>query len=152
MPAQYEIELFKSGLSLIVAFLSLGATWLVGQRLTAYWNLRQKRSELNFATLQAFHAVYGEFKELVKVWRLVKKPAARAVTAPQEERWALVKRACALESKSEALVLRATSERLLTPDQLDVLGLFRQQCNQFASRSAMTLHARSEAAGRSTNC
>lgn len=126
MPAEYEIELFKSGLSLIVAFLSLGASWFVGKRLTAYWNLRQKRWELNWATLHAFHAVYGEFKEIVKIWRLVKKPTARAIPVQQEERWVLLKRACALESKSEALILRATSERFLKPEELDVLGLFRQ--------------------------
>jgi hypothetical protein len=128
MSAEYKIELFRSGLSLIVAFLSLGATWLVGQKLTFYWHLRQKKSELNLATLQEFYAVYGEFKALVKVWRLVKnkKHTARVFPVIEEERWALLKRACALESKGEALVLRASSERILEGGELEVLGLFRQ--------------------------
>jgi hypothetical protein len=67
--------------------------------------------------------LYGEFKELVKIWRLVKMaPSA----TQEEERWSLLKRASALESKSEALVLRLTSERRLTKEQLEKLGLFRQ--------------------------
>ena len=45
MAWQFKIELFKSALSLIVAALSLLATWLLGQRLTAYWNVRQKRRD-----------------------------------------------------------------------------------------------------------
>jgi hypothetical protein len=126
MPANYEIELFKSGLSLLVAFLSLAATLLIGRQLTVYWNLREKKNELNLSMVHAFHAIYGEFKELVKIWRLVKKSPDVPVKVPPEERWILLKRACALESKSEALVLRATSERLLTEIQLDTLGLYRQ--------------------------
>jgi hypothetical protein len=41
MPPDYELELFKSCLSLIVAALTLSATWFIGQRLTAYWNFRE---------------------------------------------------------------------------------------------------------------
>jgi hypothetical protein len=126
MQEDFEVELLKSGLSLLVALVSLGATWLIGLRLTANWNLRQKKNELNLSTLQAFHTNYGDFKELVKIWRLVKKSIAVPVKVPPEERWILLKRACALESKTEALVLRATSERLLTASQLETLGLYRQ--------------------------
>ena len=127
MPPQWELELFKSILGLIVAALTLSATWFIGQRLTAYWNLRQKRHELNLASLQAFHALYGEFKEVVKIWRLAKRPLKSPVAVPQDERWKLLTRACAIESKSEALVLRLTTERFLSsPEETAAIGLFRQ--------------------------
>ena len=126
MSLDYELELFKSILSLIVAALSLSATWFIGQRLTAYWNLRQKRNELNLASLQAFHALYGEFKEVVKIWRLAKRPLKQPVEIPHDERWKLLTRACAIESKSEALVLRLTTERFLSSEESATIGLFRQ--------------------------
>jgi len=126
MPSQYELELFKSILSLIVSALTLSATWFIGQRLTVYWNLRQKRNELNLASLHAFHALYGEFKEVVKVWRLAKRPLESPVAVPQDERWNLLTRACAIESKSEALALRLTTERFLSSEGTAEIGLFRQ--------------------------
>jgi|SRR5882724_2735408 len=126
MPAEYKLEFFKSVLALIVAALSLAATWYIGQRLTAYWNLRQKRYELNQISLQAFHALYGEFKEGVKIWRLAKRPLTSPVRVPENERWTLLARACAIESKSEALVLRLTAERCLSMDEIATIGLFRQ--------------------------
>src|SRR4051812_19015492 len=102
-PTNYEFELFKSFLSLIVAALTLSATWFIGLRLTAYWNFRQKRNELNLVSLQTFHALYGEFKEVVKIWRLAKRPLKVPLVLPPDERWKLLIRASAVESKSEAL-------------------------------------------------
>lgn len=126
MPPDYDLELFKSFLSLVVAALTLLATWFIGYRLTAYWNLRQKRSEINLASLQAFHALYGEFKEVVKIWRLAKRSLKSPVAVPQDERWKLLTRACAIESKSEALVIRLTTERCLSSEEIRAIGLFRQ--------------------------
>lgn len=63
MSNSYELELFKAGLGLLVAALTLAATWWVGYRISANWNLRQKRNELNLAAVAAFHSMYGEFKE-----------------------------------------------------------------------------------------
>jgi hypothetical protein len=122
----YVIELFRFVLGLFTAMSVLAVTWLVGLRLATYWTLRQKRNELNFAALQAFHATYGQFKELVKTWRLIKKADDVPPPVPSEERWALLKRACALESKMEALALRVATERKLTDEQLLTLGLLRQ--------------------------
>ncbi len=126
MPSDYKLELFKSALSLVIAALSLLATWFIGQRLTAYWNMREKRRELNLASLQAFHALYGELKEIVKIWRLAKRKLKSPVNVPSDERWKLLTRASALESKSEALVLRLSSERVLSEEQIVAIGLFRQ--------------------------
>src|SRR5262245_50361384 len=100
MSSSYELELFKAGLSLLVAALTLIATWWIGYRISANWNLRQKRNELNLAALEAFHSLYGEFKEVVRIWRLVKRTTKSPVLIPEGERWRLLARACAIESKS----------------------------------------------------
>ena len=126
MSPSYELELFKAGLSVSVAALTLGATWWIGYRISANWNLRQKRNELNLAALAAFHSMYGEFKEVVRIWRLVKRTLESPVSVPDGERWRLLVRACAIESKSEALALRLTAERRLSPEALVSIGLFRQ--------------------------
>jgi hypothetical protein len=111
MPSfQFETELIRSGLNL----------------LTVYWNVRQKRRELNLTSLHAFHGLYGDFKELVKIWRLAKRKVKSPVQVPADERWKLLTRACALESRSEALVLRLATERLLSKEQIEAIGLFRQ--------------------------
>ena len=57
MPA----ELLKASLNLIIALASLGFTWLIGHRLTAYWAHRQKRNELALMAMDRFYAHYGEF-------------------------------------------------------------------------------------------
>lgn len=42
-----------------VAILGLG--WFIGQHLTVYWSLRQKRKELQISIAHEFQARYGEF-------------------------------------------------------------------------------------------
>jgi hypothetical protein len=122
----YALEIFKAVTSLVVAALTLGATWWIGNRISATWNLRQKRNELNLAALGEFHSLYGEFKEVVRVWRLAKRKLDSPVTVPEGERWRLLVRACAIESKCEALVLRLTAERILSTKEQESIGLFRQ--------------------------
>ena len=46
------LELARGGISLAVTLVGLGVGWLVGQRLTYQWNLRQKRRESELATAQ----------------------------------------------------------------------------------------------------
>jgi hypothetical protein len=57
---------------------------------------------------------------------LVKRTLKFPVPVPEGERWRLLVRACAIESKSEALALRLTAERSLSQEELVSLGLFRQ--------------------------
>jgi hypothetical protein len=54
-------ELIKALLSLAAGIVALLLTWLVGQRLTYWWNVRQKRRELQLSALQQFYTAYGEF-------------------------------------------------------------------------------------------
>jgi len=44
---------------LISALVLLGLAWLVGQRISMSWNLRQKQKENELQTARDFHALYG---------------------------------------------------------------------------------------------
>src|SRR6187549_1507298 len=61
-------DLAKGGINLAVALVALGAGWLVGQRLTYQWNLRQKRRESDLATAQDLQRLYGDFFAVWKQW------------------------------------------------------------------------------------
>lgn len=125
---QIDLELVKFGLALLVTLITLGLGWLIGQRLTMRWNLLQKRREIDLASVQQFHAIYGEFKEVSKIWRLVKRPCQSAtVVVPSDIRWKLLTRACVLESKFETIVAKISTERDLSKEEgTTTLGLFRQ--------------------------
>ena len=119
-------ELLKAGLSLIVGVVVLLLGWFVGQRLTVRWNLVQKQREADLADLQHFYALYGEFKEVSKLWRVMKRNTGEGFDVPKETRWSLVSRACGVESKNEAIVVKLATERDLSADAMRHLGLFRQ--------------------------
>jgi len=121
-----KLELFKAALAMAVSIITLALGWVVGQRLTVTWNLVQKRRETEIENVHQFHLVYGEFRELSKTWRLMKKndlvePPDRAAM-----RWALATRACALESKLESINIKLASEKKMQDENLRILGLFRQ--------------------------
>jgi hypothetical protein len=61
-------EAVKAIFSLAVSSITLGLGWIVGQRLTNYWSLRQKHHEINLSAAQDFHRLYGEFFALWKLW------------------------------------------------------------------------------------
>lgn len=62
-PAMADLtsELTRGGINLAVTLIVLLAGWLVGQRLTYQWNLRQKRRESDLATAQDLQRLYGDF-------------------------------------------------------------------------------------------
>ena len=127
MAGTMKLELFKAALGLFVSVVTLALGWAVGQRLTMNWNLVQKQRETEMENLHQFHLVYGEFRELSKTWRLVKKDEAVADTQRPAVRWGLLTRACALESKVESINIKFASEKRVTEDEnLRTLGLFRQ--------------------------
>ena len=123
---QFLLELFKAALTLSVSAGTLYLGWRVGGKLTDKWNAVQKQRETEIANLQQFYAVYGEFRELSKTWRLIKKSNAAAMVDPEACKWSLLTRAYALESKLESIIIKLASERELEPDDLRTTGLFRQ--------------------------
>jgi len=104
--------------------LLLGA--LAGQRLTAYWNLRQKRRELQLSALQQFYSAYGEF---FAVWKLWNRLDRKSDNAP-ERTWELHKRAASAEAIVESTMVRLASEMRLLALDIEDLGRFRQAFQQ----------------------
>ncbi len=120
--APWQLELFKSLLSLFL----LAMTWVVGQRIIASWELRKKRNELDVAAAERFQQLYGELKEVARLWRSAKRPKGDAPVLPAGLQWDLVARATSAESKYETLVIKLSTERRLTGNEIKTLGLFRQ--------------------------
>ncbi|HET8922543.1 MAG TPA: hypothetical protein VFN26_06055 [Candidatus Acidoferrum sp.] len=120
------VELLKAGLNLLIALVTISLGWLIGQRLTVRWNLIQKRRETDITNIQQFYSLYGEFKEVSKVWRLIKQNSDSDLMVPADSRWSLLVRACEVESKNEAIMVKLATERQLEEKALKDLGLFRQ--------------------------
>ncbi len=115
------LEVIKTGLSLLL--LAIG--WFIGQRIVAYWDIKKKRQELDIATATQFHKLYGEFKEVSRLWRAFKyrqKKLAYPESMPVE----LQRRAAAAEGELEAIIVKLAAERKLDEDEKKTLGLFRQ--------------------------
>ena len=123
-------EVLKAGLDLLVAIIVLFLGWRFGLKFTAKWNLCQKKRETDIANLQQFYSLYGEFKEVCKIWRVIKQERDPNLEVTSDSRWSLLARACAVESKNEAITVKLATERNLDDDALRTLGYFRQAIQQ----------------------
>jgi hypothetical protein len=121
------IELIKNAFT---PLLILGMTWFVGQRILAYWEIKKKRKELDIATTTQFHQLYGEYKEVWRLWKVFKTKLNEEFTAPEHTRWELLKRATSAESKFEAIIVKMATERVLRLSEAKNLGLLRQGFQQ----------------------
>jgi hypothetical protein len=114
---------------LIMTLVFLGLGWVIGKRLTVLWSRRQKQNEQDLDAARDFHALYGEFFALWKLWNYyVRDLGAEAL--PGASRWQLLDRACAGEAKLESTFVRLASEKSLTGKDIDTLGRFRQRYQQ----------------------
>jgi hypothetical protein len=120
----------KELLQLLTPFLVLAATWFLGQRILISWDLRKKRQELDIAAATQFQQLYGEAKEVARLWRVIMTLSDQSLQIPKEKemRWQLLARATAVEGRFEAVVIKLTTERLLSKEQVQTLGLFRGAC------------------------
>lgn len=121
MKPEYQ-ELYKAALALIVSLTTLGLGWLVTQRITVAWNLRQKQRESDLATAHDFHRLYGEFFAVWKLWNYSLTPN-RGCTVSRAD---LLLRASSAEAGVESLFVRLSAGRQLKADDIRVLGCFRQ--------------------------
>lgn len=70
----WRLDMWEVFLSpLLVAIIVIVIGWFIGNRITTDWNLKQKRRETDIDNLQQFYSLYGEFKEMCKIWRVIKK-------------------------------------------------------------------------------
>ena len=84
-----EAEFLKAIPNLLIALITLGLAWLIGNRLSVRWNLVQKSRETDIANVQEFYSLYGEFKEVSKIWRVFKRNKDSGLVVPSETRWSL---------------------------------------------------------------
>lgn len=98
---------------------------IAGQRLSAYWAVRQKRRELALSAANEFYRLYGEFFAVWKLWSYAAKSATRAEEL-EPTRWALLQRATTAEAGVEALLVKLAAERPMTRCDLEIAGRFRQ--------------------------
>jgi hypothetical protein len=122
----WQLEVFKTALALVVLLF----TWRVGQRILLVWDRRKKRQELDILAAERFQQLYGDLKEVSRLWRSASRPQGNAPTPPSTLQWDLLAKATAAESKYETLVIKLASERALSPSQVRTLGLFRQAAQE----------------------
>ena len=113
-------------------FALIGHYHVAVTRIIAYWDIRKKRQELDIAIAREFHKLYGEFKEVSRLWRAFTFTGDRnqQLIFPDTTRLDLLKRANASEGSVEAIVVKLATERDLTDDDIKTLGLFRQVYQQ----------------------
>jgi len=115
------------GIKTLMSALLLLLTWLVGQKIIARWDLIKKQRELDIAVARDFQKLYGEFKEVSRLWRIYSYKGDKPnITLPDSIAAELVQRAAAAEGGVEAIIMKLATERVLTADDIRTLGLFRQ--------------------------
>ena len=53
---------------LLTTLIFLGLGWVIGKRLTVLWSRHQKENEQDLDAARDFHALYGDFFALWKLW------------------------------------------------------------------------------------
>lgn len=117
------LEIIKTGLVL----LPLVVGWSLGRFIINYWDEKKKRRELDLETAMQFNKLYGEFKEVSRLWRVVSFTGRRAtkLILPETTPLDLLKRAAAAEGGVEAIIMKLATERVLEEEDIETLGLFR---------------------------
>ncbi len=112
-----------------VAVVTLLLGWIVGNRISANWDMRKKRRELDLDAVHRFYSLYGGFFAIWKTWAAMDRKYDFG-DACQDVRLDLLKRAAALEGKWEALAVKLAVERRLEDSDKVALAKFREglQC------------------------
>ncbi len=109
------------------AALAAVLAWLLGNRISAWWSVWQKRRESALAAATEFSRLYSEFFSIWKLWNYSLHEDAKA---PNDLRWELLTKAAAAEAGVEALLVRLTCEACLTAREVEIAGKFRQAYQQ----------------------
>lgn len=123
-----EVEIGKAFLSLAVIVITLLLTWLLGQRLIVKWNIKQKQGEMDLQILLDITRLYGEFLEILRIWRYQLKTCAQVDIGTQD---LLLAKAANAEGRVEAILSYIVSEKFLCDEDARRLGIFRQSCQVF---------------------
>jgi hypothetical protein len=109
----------------VLVLASLCLIWFIGYRISDRREMQRFRRQLDLASVEAFYKLYGEFFAVWKLWdAALRFPGS--VPSQADHRRDLLLRATVAEGSLEALLVKVTSERRLTPEQQKDLGRFRQ--------------------------
>lgn len=129
------IEEAKFVATIVMPLMVLIGGWLFGLRISTKWAIRQKQKELNLSARNDFYRLYGEFFSVWKLWHYYKRnPEKIGSEQSGKARWELLSRACAAEAGIEALLLRLVGERMLSIEEVELLGKFRQAYHTLRER------------------
>jgi hypothetical protein len=102
-------------------------SWWFGQKIVARWDLIKKRRELDILVARDFQNLCGEFKAVSRLWRIKTYRGDKPnIVLPDKLSVQLLQRAAAAEGSVEAITVKLATERVLEPDDVRALGLFRQ--------------------------
>ena len=118
------LEIIKTALSGVTMIFG----WIAGQRIVAYWDMKKKRQDVDLALAAQFQHLYGDFKQISRLWRSVRYAGKRNEEVDFPEHFAadLLVKATAAEGSVEAIIIKLATERTLTEKDIETLGLFRQ--------------------------
>jgi hypothetical protein len=117
------LEAIKTLMSALLLLL----TWLVGQKIVARWDVIKKQRELDIAVARDFQKLYGEFKEISRLWRICTYRGGKPnIKLPDSIAAELLRRATAAEGGVESIIMKLATERVLSEEDTRALGLFRQ--------------------------
>ncbi|MFF7443909.1 hypothetical protein [Streptomyces sp. NPDC008122] len=120
------MSIFESlGVPLLTVAVTLGGGWLVTTRVTDHWDRIKKDRDMDLTAAGEFQRLYGEFVAVWKTWNALTS-GHTPVTSPEHPGWACLERATAAEGAIEALLAKLAAERVLTREEVDVLGGVRQ--------------------------
>jgi hypothetical protein len=120
--------------SIVVTLLTLGGGLLVGQKLTAKWNLRVKEREADLAAIQRLRELYGELLTIQRSWKqhfpkdIMVKLDGRVALDDRGSK--LLDHCSSLEGEIEGIMMKIAYERALCGSEIDRLGLARQAYQQ----------------------
>jgi hypothetical protein len=107
----------------------IALAWIGSRKFTDKWNLQQKARELDLTASNDFHALYGEFFAVWKLWNAFSRDIGEELL-PGSSRWELLKRATDAEGRMEAMLVRVVSSKKLSAEDEETLGQFRQLYQQ----------------------
>lgn len=132
LPEEIKEELTLQGLRLGSTLILLIFSWIIGQRIIAYWEIKKRIRESDLESENTFQRIHGEFKALWRIYKVYIKqaPDRSRITTENSPQWSLIERSSILEGEWEALLLKLAGSRKLTATDLTDLGLLRQLIQQ----------------------
>lgn len=98
--------------------------WLVTTRVSDRWDKLKARRERDLRSLDAFYELYGRFFATWKLWEVAYRERDSAMFS--DRRQELLREAASAEGELDALWVRVTSERVLSSNDIELLGCYRQ--------------------------